>query len=163
MHLLINPTGQLGKFRAVDWAVELLNLFTKDTHSGSYSNKTIENILKESPLVEMYRQLGKMIEGNFCMTKKTTKHQGPDMKRTFEEILLLMKTNGTHVMEQGHESRFTVNRNLEIGLESIQQTAKGMRVGAGASENNENTQPRGLETGEDNADLDEEDLMLDNE
>jgi hypothetical protein len=29
MNILINPTGQPGKFRAVDWAVELLNLFTK--------------------------------------------------------------------------------------------------------------------------------------
>lgn len=29
MSILINPTGHPAKFRAVDWAVELLNLFTK--------------------------------------------------------------------------------------------------------------------------------------
>lgn len=29
MNILINPTGRPGKFRAVDWAVELLNFFTK--------------------------------------------------------------------------------------------------------------------------------------
>lgn len=29
MNILINPTGRPGRFRAVDWAVELLNLFTK--------------------------------------------------------------------------------------------------------------------------------------
>ena len=28
-HLLVNPTGQNGKFRSVDWCVELNNLFTK--------------------------------------------------------------------------------------------------------------------------------------
>lgn len=35
MHILINPTGQPGKFRAVDWAVELLNLFTKVAFASS--------------------------------------------------------------------------------------------------------------------------------
>ena len=29
MNILINPTGRPGKFRVVDWAVELLNFFTK--------------------------------------------------------------------------------------------------------------------------------------
>ncbi|KIJ06726.1 hypothetical protein PAXINDRAFT_91576, partial [Paxillus involutus ATCC 200175] len=28
-HIIINPTGQKGKFRGVDWCVELNNLFTK--------------------------------------------------------------------------------------------------------------------------------------
>ena len=28
-HLLVNPTGQEGKFCSVDWCVELNNLFTK--------------------------------------------------------------------------------------------------------------------------------------
>ena len=177
MHLLINPTGQPGNFRAVDWAVELLNLFTKvrrtlhlnksiqltarqHTHSGSYSNKTVENILKESPLVEMYRQLGKMIERNFYTTKKTTKHQSPDMKKTFKEILSRMETNGTHVMKTERESEFRVNRNLERGLESIQKTAK---VRAAANQSNEGMQHEELEMVEDEAELDEEDLMLDDE
>jgi nitrogenase subunit NifH len=133
----------------------------QDTHSGSYSNKTIENILKESPLVEMYRKLGKMIEKNFSTTKKTTKHQGPGMKKTFHEILSLMEKNGTHVMEQGCESEFTVNRNLEKGLESIQQTAKDTEVGRAGVNESENMQ--GLEAGGDDGDLDEEDLMLDDE
>ena len=133
----------------------------QDTHSGSYSNKTIENILKESPLVETYRQLGKMIENNFCTTKKTTKHQSPNMKTTFDELLAMMKKNGTHVRENGRESRFTVNRNLEKGLESIQQTAKDTRVRTGASGGDSNARHEESETGEGDADLDEEDLMLD--
>ena len=32
-HMLINPTGLAGKFRAVDWCVELNNLFTKVARS----------------------------------------------------------------------------------------------------------------------------------
>ena len=85
------------------------------------------------------------------------------MKRTFEEILSLMKRHGTHVMEQGRGSGFTVNQNLEKGLESIQQTARNPGTKAGSGESNENTQPRALETEEDDAGLDEEDLMLDDD
>ena len=120
--------------------------------------------MKESPLVETYRQLGKMIEDNFHMTKKTTKHQGPNMKRTFDELLTMMEKNGTHVREQGRASEFGVNRNWHKGFESIQQAAKITKSRAGTSSNNDGSaQPEELETGEDGVDLDEEDLMLDNE
>ena len=103
-----------------------------------------------------------MIENNFRTTKKTTKHKSPNMKRTFEELLAVMENNGTHVRTQGRESGFGVNRNLEKGLDSIQQTAKRTQIGAGASEDsNENTQSEELGAGENDIELDEEDLMLD--
>jgi hypothetical protein len=107
-----------------------------------------------------------MIEDNFCTTKKTTKHQGPNMKKTFGELLTMMERNDMHVKTPGRESEFGVNQNWEKGLESIQQTAKNTKVGVGASgSNDENVQPDELETemGEDNMDLDEEDLILDDD
>jgi len=85
------------------------------------------------------------------------------MKRTFNELLAMMERNGTHVREQGRESEFGVNRNLEKGLKSIQQTAKNTQVRAGASENSNETEHEEVETGEGDADLDEEDLMLDDD
>lgn len=84
------------------------------------------------------------------------------MKRTFEELLTMMERNDTHVRTRGRESKFGVNQNWEKGLESIQQTAKKVKIGTGAGgDNDENMQPEELEPGEDNIDLDEEDLMLD--
>lgn len=120
--------------------------------------------MKESPLVETYRQLGKMIEDNFGIMKKTTRHQSPNMKRTFEELLTMMERNGTHVRTQGRESEFGVNRNWEKGIESIQQTAKSTKGRAGVGGNdNENARSEELETGDGDVDLDEEDLMLDDD
>ncbi|KAF8836131.1 hypothetical protein BDN67DRAFT_992221 [Paxillus ammoniavirescens] len=56
-HLLINPTGQKGKFRVVDWCVELNNLFTKVINGGIGPNRTVECIILESPLVQVYCNL----------------------------------------------------------------------------------------------------------
>ena len=86
------------------------------------------------------------------------------MKRTFDELLTMMERNGTHVRKQGRGSEFGVNQNWHKGFESIQQTANITKGRAGASgSSNSNTQHEELETGEDGADLDEEDLMLDDE
>ena len=85
------------------------------------------------------------------------------MERTFDELLAMMEKNGTHVREQGRESGFGVNQNMQNGLKSIQQTAKGARVGPGASENSNETQAEESELGEGDAELDEEDLMLDDD
>ena len=85
------------------------------------------------------------------------------MKRTFDELLAMMEKNGTHVREQGRESGFGVNQNLEKGLESIQQTAKNTWARTGASEDSNEIGAEELEAGEDDADLDDEDLMLDDD
>ena len=63
-------------------------------------------------------------------------------------------------MKTERESGFAVNRNLERGIESMQKTVK---VKAGANESNEGVQHEELETVEDEAELDGEDLMLDDE
>jgi len=38
-HILVNPTGQPMKWRAVDWCVELNNLFTKVNNHGFTSTE----------------------------------------------------------------------------------------------------------------------------
>ena len=84
------------------------------------------------------------------------------MKKTFKELLTMMERNDTHVRIQGRESEFGVNRNWERGIESIQQTAKNTKSRAGASRNsNGDAWLDELEMGDDDVDLDEEDLMLD--
>jgi len=84
------------------------------------------------------------------------------MKRTFNELLAMMERNGTHVREQGRESKFRVNQNWHKGFKSIQQAAKITKSTAEANDESDgNTQPEELEAGEDGVDLDDEDLMLD--
>ncbi|KAG1844781.1 hypothetical protein F4604DRAFT_1884396 [Suillus subluteus] len=54
MNLLCNPMGKSLSFRPVDWLVERNNLYTKVIFAGTGPNRTIEHIIKQSPLIEVY-------------------------------------------------------------------------------------------------------------
>ncbi|KAF9231987.1 hypothetical protein BU15DRAFT_81749 [Melanogaster broomeanus] len=74
-HILVNPTGKVMKWRAVDWCVELNNLFTKvcqEWNGGKGSNHTVQRILLESPLVQVYRNIQGMVQQTFEHTHLTT-------------------------------------------------------------------------------------------
>ena len=75
----------------------------------------------------------------------------------------MMERNGTHIKTQGRESKLSVNGNWEKGIESIHQTAKNTKTRTGASQDNDGNAQLEEETGENEVDLDEEDLILDDE
>ncbi|KAF9234053.1 hypothetical protein BU15DRAFT_66045 [Melanogaster broomeanus] len=77
-HILVNPT---------DWCVELNNLFTKVKNGGKGSNHTVQWILLESPLVQVYRNIQGMVQQTFEHTHLTTNRSDPDMTKTFSKIL----------------------------------------------------------------------------
>ncbi|KXN92518.1 hypothetical protein AN958_05373 [Leucoagaricus sp. SymC.cos] len=56
-NMLVNPTGQPDSFRAIDWVIEHNNLYTKQIYGGQFSNKTVEHVIKESPLIETYKNI----------------------------------------------------------------------------------------------------------
>ncbi|EGO30353.1 hypothetical protein SERLADRAFT_345251, partial [Serpula lacrymans var. lacrymans S7.9] len=53
-NLLCNPTEKPHAFKAIDWLVELNNLCTKVIFAGTGPNHTIDHIIKESSLIEVY-------------------------------------------------------------------------------------------------------------
>ncbi|KZV63590.1 hypothetical protein PENSPDRAFT_691498 [Peniophora sp. CONT] len=86
MNWLINPTGKKGQFRAPDWLNELLNLFQKDTYGGANSNYTVDRIIKESGLVDIYRACTRKIEREFQLTGLTQRHAAKDMRKTLANL-----------------------------------------------------------------------------
>ncbi|KAI6017947.1 hypothetical protein BKA83DRAFT_4464994 [Pisolithus microcarpus] len=85
-HILVNLTGRPMKWRAVDWCVELNNLFTKVKNGGKNSNRSVERIILESPLVQVYRNLQGLVQRDFSHAHLTTSHAPPDMRQTFRKI-----------------------------------------------------------------------------
>ncbi|KAI0631313.1 hypothetical protein C8Q77DRAFT_1027115, partial [Trametes polyzona] len=85
--ILVNPTGKPTAFRAVDWVVELLNLYTKVIYGGEGSNFTKDRVIAESILVLLYRSSHANIERNFQLPGLTYKHAEKDMRATFSKIL----------------------------------------------------------------------------
>jgi hypothetical protein len=82
MNWLANPTGTVGGFRGVDWVVERNNLMHKVVHAGGGSNRTLKNVIKESPLIVVYQQIHEVIEQSFNLTKSTLRHPPPPMAKT---------------------------------------------------------------------------------
>ncbi|KAG2154129.1 uncharacterized protein EDB93DRAFT_1081513, partial [Suillus bovinus] len=56
----------------VDWCMELNNLYTKVIHSSKGPNCTIDHIILESPLVQVYHNLQQAFEENFLHSHLTT-------------------------------------------------------------------------------------------
>ncbi|KAF9234422.1 hypothetical protein BU15DRAFT_14021, partial [Melanogaster broomeanus] len=97
------------KWRAVDWCVELNNLFTKVKNGGKGSNRSIERIILESPLVQVYRNVQGIIERNFELTHLTTNHAAPDMKKTFMKLLKHLALNSPHEVTIGRKSHHGIS------------------------------------------------------
>lgn len=83
---LCNPTGAHDGFRRVDWLLELNNLLTKVIYGGSSSNYTIERIIKESSLIQLYRNCKIIVEEQFQLRPKTMRHGKPDFTATYDAL-----------------------------------------------------------------------------
>ena len=117
LNWLVNPTGQAGKFRAVDWCVELNNLFTKAVHGGDYSNYTVERIIKESPLVEIYRQARASAGQQFALTNLTSTHADADMTKTYKVLASHLKTVRPHTFQPGRKSKYALKDPIDQARE----------------------------------------------
>ena len=140
-HILVNPTGRLMKWRAVDWCVELNNLFTKarkiylpqcltDTFSKvkngrKGSNRLIEQIILKSPLVQVYRNVQGIIEKNFELTHHTTNHTPPNMKKTFAKLLKHLSLNSPHIVSIGRKSHHQIDNLHNKWGDVVQKMAWG--------------------------------------
>lgn len=83
---LVNLTGKADGFRGVDWVVERNNFMHKCLHSGAGSNRTLANLIKESPLIMDFQNAHGIIERNFYLTERTVHHPPPLMKATLGKL-----------------------------------------------------------------------------
>ncbi|KAF9222851.1 hypothetical protein BS17DRAFT_796314 [Gyrodon lividus] len=93
-HILVNPNGNALKWRAVDWCIELNNLFTK--------------ILLESPLIQVYRNIQGTIQKNFDHTHLTRRHGDPNLKKMFDKLLERLMLSSPHVVSVGRKSQHEI-------------------------------------------------------
>ncbi|KAF8120000.1 hypothetical protein EV363DRAFT_1408618 [Boletus edulis] len=142
-HLLVNPTGRPMKWRAVDCIAHQVK------NGGKGSNRTVERIILESPLVQVYRNLQKIVETNFDLTHLTTNHAAPVMAKTFKVLQDKLLSSTPHIVRCGRKSRHIID---DLGDKGLALLEKGIQWEA-----NEDT--KGLEDSEDKAEL--EDVLAD--
>ncbi|KAI6146351.1 hypothetical protein BKA82DRAFT_125739 [Pisolithus tinctorius] len=124
-HILVNPTGRPMKWRAVDWCVKLNNLFTKVKNRGKGSNHSVERIILESPLVQVYRNLQGLVQQNFSHMHPTTSHVAPDMRKTFAKIQERLVLNSPHVVCLGRKTCHQVEDLYDKGQEMMEKATQG--------------------------------------
>ncbi|KAF8973352.1 hypothetical protein BDZ97DRAFT_1648916, partial [Flammula alnicola] len=76
LNWLCNSTGKIDGFWAIDWLVKLMNLYTKIIYGSSGSAQTYELILKQSPLIEVFQHVHTLIQNNFHLLYRSTRHAG---------------------------------------------------------------------------------------
>ncbi|KAH9911456.1 uncharacterized protein B0H18DRAFT_1128681 [Fomitopsis serialis] len=116
MNILCNPTGKKNHFRAIDWWVEHNNLYIKQIYGGQFSNRTKCHIMKESALVEVFKNIRISLEDMFALEHRTYKHSPPKLQHTFRKLARYMQNTKTHSMIAGRTSSYTMVDASETGL-----------------------------------------------
>ncbi|KAF7793203.1 hypothetical protein EIP86_004312 [Pleurotus ostreatoroseus] len=133
LNMLVNPTGKPHEFRAVDWVVELLNLYIKYIYGGEGSNYTKKRILMESPLVLLFRSSHANFERNFQLTGLTTRHAQKNMTEMYSILLKYMTEQGPNEVRTGRKSAASLPDSLSHGAsvllaESVKHADDGLEI-----------------------------------
>lgn len=121
---LCNPTGKPMGFRGVDWLLEINNLYTKVIYGGSGSNYTVKRIIEESILIQLYRDCKKVVEDQYALKPKTTRHGDPDLVATFAALSRLsQKLNTLTYSTEGRSAEHHIPNYVGIGIEKFENEA----------------------------------------
>ncbi|KAI5982306.1 hypothetical protein EDD15DRAFT_2324236 [Pisolithus albus] len=94
-------------------------------NGGKNSNRSVERIILESPLVQVYRNLQGLVQRDFSHTHLTTSHAPPDMRQTFRKIQGRLELNSPHEISPGRKSRHQVEDLQDKGREMMEKAAQG--------------------------------------
>ncbi|KAG8730921.1 hypothetical protein FRC10_002263, partial [Ceratobasidium sp. 414] len=100
---LVNPTGKPDGFRGVDWIIERDNLFQKRMYSGSGSNRTPENLIKQSLLTQDYQAAYGVMEREFHLRARTTRHPPPITKTSIQMVRTYLENNKMSTYQRGRK------------------------------------------------------------
>ncbi|KAJ7582032.1 hypothetical protein C8J56DRAFT_793049 [Mycena floridula] len=119
LNWLVNTTGKPHAFRGVDWLVELNNLYTKVIHAGGSSNRMIDHIIKESPLIELYRECHTTVENGFHLMHRTIRHQPPNMRKTLDTLGGIMSAVQPHKFLAGRKANYSVPDQIAVAMNLV--------------------------------------------
>ncbi|KAI0702312.1 hypothetical protein BC835DRAFT_1411137 [Cytidiella melzeri] len=121
LNWLCNPTGRHDGFRAVDWLVELMNLYIKVVYGSSGYARTFQLILKQSPLIEIFRRIHQTMQDNFHLLHRSVRHAPPDLTNTIQALCDLLRKNKAHEFDDSRKS-YDLKHHMNDGLYLLQST-----------------------------------------
>ena len=94
-------------------------------NGGKGSNRSIERIILELPLVQVYRNMQGVIEKHFELTHHTMNHTPPNMNKTFAKLLKHLSLNSPHIVSIGRKSRHQIDDLHNKWGDMAQKMARG--------------------------------------
>ncbi|KLO04346.1 hypothetical protein SCHPADRAFT_840734 [Schizopora paradoxa] len=111
-----NISGKEMKCQGQDWLVELNNWLTKGIYGGHGSNNTVDRVVKESVLIQLFRDIICIIERQFGINPKLTRHGEPDMRSTYTELRRLMRESNMFNCMEGRKTAHLIRDAVEAGM-----------------------------------------------
>lgn len=87
-------------------------------YGGKYSNHQKLWILKESPLIEIYKNTRIQFERMFWLEHKTTRHSPPKMKQTFAKLMAFMAKENANSLVPGRRTQYKIPDVMGEGINS---------------------------------------------
>ena len=111
-------------------------------------------MLKESPLIEVFKNVRMSLEDMFALEHRTFKHSPPKLAQTFRKLLNHMKTSRTHEPVAGRKSAYCIPDAIEDGLVKLMAMRLSTNVDAGPQERDDGDAGVPAEPNGDDGDLD---------
>ncbi|KAI0779057.1 hypothetical protein BC629DRAFT_1289968, partial [Irpex lacteus] len=122
LNWLCNPTGRADGFRAVDWLVELMNLYIKVVYGSSGYTRTFQLVLKQSPLIEIFRKLHHTMQDNFHLTSRTVRHAPQNQLNTLQALCTMLHVNKAYEYQKDRKS-YELTDHVREGIYKLQTSA----------------------------------------
>jgi hypothetical protein len=91
----------------------------KRIFGGKYSNHQKARILKESPLIEVYKNVRIQLEQMFSLEHMTTRHSPPKMEKTFAKLAAYMAKEKANEAVSGRKSKYSIPDVMGKGMIGI--------------------------------------------
>ncbi|KAI0267690.1 hypothetical protein BC834DRAFT_1040462 [Gloeopeniophorella convolvens] len=131
LNWLCNPTGRPDGFRGLDWDTvrlnkELYNFYTKVVFSGSGQTQTLNLVIKQSPLIEVFRSVHTVIQDNFGLLHRSTRHAPKNLSRTIEILCSNLNKNRAHCNDESRKDAKIpkVNDHMQIGITRMHEATE---------------------------------------
>ena len=106
---------------------------SKVVYGSSGYTRTFQLILKQSPLIEVFRHLHRTMQDNFHLLHRSVRHAPPNQQNSIQALCALLRNNKAHEFERGRTS-YKLTDHMDEGINKMQSTTTssiGDEMGSG--------------------------------
>ncbi len=104
-----------------------MNLFTKVVYGSSGYTRTFQLIIKQSPLIELFRKVHTLFQDNFHLVHRSVRHAPPDTASTLKVLLDELKKSDVHAFKPERRAEVKLEDHLREGMYILQTSTRIMR------------------------------------